>query len=122
MSKEKKNVTVGKVSDFPIGKCTIVNIDGREIGIAQLKNGEFRAIRNHCPHKGAPVCKGFISGTMLPGDVGELIFGRDGEILVCPWHGYEFDLNSGQQIYQESPEKLLMFPVTINNGDVVVAI
>ncbi|MCW5605420.1 MAG: Rieske (2Fe-2S) protein [Burkholderiales bacterium] len=122
MSKEKKQISVGKAADFPIGKCTIVEIDGREIGIAQLKNGEFRAVRNHCPHKGAPVCKGFISGTMLPGEVGGLVYGRDGEILVCPWHGYEFDLNTGKLVYQESQEKLLMYPVAVKNGEVMVTI
>lgn len=122
MVKEKKQVSVGKAADFPVGKFTIVQVDGREIGITQLKNGEFRAVRNHCPHKGAPVCKGFISGTMLPGEVGELVYGRDGEILVCPWHGYEFDLNTGEQVYQESEGKLLMYPAALKDGEVVVTL
>lgn len=120
MVKDKKQVTVGKAADFPAGKFTIVQVEGREIGITQLKNGEFRAVRNLCPHKGAPVCKGFISGTMLPGNVGELVYGRDGEILVCPWHGYEFDLNTGEQVYQGENNKLLMYPVTVKDGEVVV--
>jgi nitrite reductase/ring-hydroxylating ferredoxin subunit len=122
MSRETKHVTVGKVADFPAGKCTIVEIDGREFGIVQLKNGEYRAVRNLCPHKGAPVCKGFISGTMVPGAVGELIYDRDGEILVCPWHGYEFDLDTGKVIYQETSDKLLMYPVEVRNGEVVVTV
>jgi nitrite reductase (NADH) small subunit len=122
MGKEKKQVRVGKVDDFPEGKCTIVEIDGREVGIARLRNGEYRAVRNHCPHKGAPICKGFISGTMAPCAVGKLVYDRDGEILVCPWHGYEFDLNTGAVIYQESSEKLLMYPVEIRNGEVVVTV
>lgn len=122
MVKEKKQVSVGKAADFPVGKFTIVQVDGREIGITQLKNGEFRAVRNHCPHKGAPVCKGFISGTMLPGSVGELVYGRDGEILVCPWHGYEFDLNTGEQVYQDDKGKLLMYPAALKDGEVVVTL
>jgi nitrite reductase (NADH) small subunit len=122
MVKEKKQVSVGKAADFPVGKFTIVQVDGREIGITQLKNGEFRAVRNHCPHKGAPVCKGFISGTMLPGNVGELVYGRDGEILVCPWHGYEFDLNTGEQVYQDDKDKLLMYPAALKDGEVVVTL
>jgi nitrite reductase (NADH) small subunit len=122
MVKEKKQVSVGKAADFPVGKFTIVQVDGREIGITQLKNGEFRAVRNHCPHKGAPVCKGFISGTMLPGSVGELVYGRDGEILVCPWHGYEFDLNTGEQVYQDDKDKLLMYPAALKDGEVVVTL
>ena len=118
----KKQVTVGKVADFPVGKMTLVEVEGREIGIAKLKNGELRAVRNVCPHKGAPVCKGFISGTMLPGGVGELVYGRDGEILVCPWHGYEFDLMTGEHVFQDRPSKLLMYPVAVQDDSVVVTL
>lgn len=119
---EKKQITVGKVADFPVGKFTIVNVDGREIGITQLKNGEFRAVRNHCPHKGAPVCKGMVTGTSLPSGVGELCYGRDGEILVCPWHGYEFDLLTGVEIYKDAPTRLLMYPAMVKDDSVVVTL
>jgi 3-phenylpropionate/trans-cinnamate dioxygenase ferredoxin subunit len=120
---EKKQHTVGKTADFPVGKFKIIEIGGREIGIAQLKNGEFRAVRNVCPHKGAPVCKGPIGGTALPSAVGELIYGRDGEILACPWHGFEFDLLTGDELIRSGkPTKLLMFPVAVANGNVLVTV
>lgn len=120
---EKKQHTVGKTTDFPVGKFVIKDIEGREVGITQLKNGEFRAVRNVCPHKGAPVCKGPIVGTQLPSAVGELIYGRDGEILACPWHGFEFDLLTGNELIQSGrPTKLLMFPVAVENGSVVVTL
>ena len=120
---EKKQHVVGKPVDFPVGKFKIIDIDGREIGIAQLKNGEFRAVRNVCPHKGAPVCRGSIGGTALPSAVGELIFGRDGEILACPWHGFEFDLLTGDELIRSGkPTRLLMYPVTVESGNVVVTV
>lgn len=120
---EKKQITVGKVSDFPVGQFKILDIEGREIGITQLKNGEFRAVRNVCPHKGAPVCKGTICGTSLPSAVGELIYGREGEILACPWHGYEFDLITGEElIHAEYSIKLLMYPAKVENSNVVVTL
>lgn len=120
---DKKQVPVGSVADFPVGKFKIVDVEGREFGIAQLKNGEFRAVRNVCPHKGAPVCKGFISGTALPSEPGKLVYGRDGEILVCPWHGFEFDLLSGDELYPSGrPTKLLMAPVVVQDGRVVVTV
>ncbi len=119
---EKKQITVGLIADFPVGAFKIIDIEGREIGITQLKNGEFRAVRNVCPHKGAPVCKGTIGGTALPSKVGELIYGRDGEVLACPWHGFEFDLNTGVEMFQANPAKLLMFPARVENGNVVVTL
>ncbi len=118
----KKQVTVGKADEFPVGKFRIVEIDGREIGITRLASGEFRAVRNHCPHKGAPVCKGIVGGTWLPCGVGEMVYGHDGEVLVCPWHGYEFDLNTGVELYQKDPNKLLMYPAIVENGSVVVTL
>jgi nitrite reductase (NADH) small subunit len=122
MSKTGKQVVVGKTADFAAGKCSIVKVDGREIGIAVLGNGEYRAVRNLCPHKGAPVCKGLLTGTMAPTEVDELVYERDGEILVCPWHGYEFDLNTGAMVHQEATEKLLMYPVEVKNGEVLVTL
>jgi len=120
---EKKQFTVGPVADFPVGKFKLIDIDGREIGITQLKNGEFRAVRNVCPHKGAPVCKGTIGGTHLPSAVGELIYGRAGEILTCPWHGFEFDLITGEELIRVGhPAKLLMYPAAVENGNVVVTL
>ena len=60
--------------------------------------GEFFAYRNICPHAGAPVCVGKISGTTLPSPVYEYDYGREGCILRCPWHGWEFDLRSGEHL------------------------
>lgn len=122
MAREKKQVTVGKVGEFEVGKFRIVEVDGRELGIARLKNGQWRAVRNVCPHKGAPVCRGIVGGTWLPCQPGEMTYGRDGEVLVCPWHGYEFDLDTGEELYQKNPGKLLMFPTAVHNDEVVVTI
>jgi nitrite reductase (NADH) small subunit len=60
--------------------------------------GKLVAYRNVCPHAGAPVCQGRVCGTTLPGEVGEYSLAREGEILRCPWHGWEFDLLTGLQL------------------------
>lgn len=44
------------------------------------------------------MCLGRLSGTPLPSKVYEYIYGREGCILRCPWHGWEFDLTTGEQI------------------------
>jgi len=120
--KAHKQVIAGKAADFPVGEFKIVDLEGREIGITRLKNGTLRAVRNHCPHKGAPICKGIIGGTWPPCEPGEMLFARDGEVLICPWHGYEFDLMTGEELYHEQPSKLLMFPVAEQDGSVVVTL
>jgi len=128
---------VGKVADFPVGECKIVEVAGRSIGVFNVK-GTFYALRNRCPHQGAPLCQGEITGTTLPSQPGEYIWARDGEILRCPWHGWEFDITNGQSIYDPfkcrvraydvtiEPEdddewpKAESYPVTVERGNVVV--
>jgi len=123
MSEAKKPLVAGPVGDFPVGRFKIIELGGRQIGITKLKDGQFRAVRNVCPHKGAPVCLGPISGTQLPSDVGQLIYGRQGEVLACPWHGFEFDLNTGEELIRSgSPTKLLMYPTVVQDGQVVVSL
>jgi nitrite reductase (NADH) small subunit len=120
--KEKKSIEVGSADEFTVGQFKIVDVEGRQIGITRLKTGELRAVRNHCPHKGAPVCRGTIGGTWPPCEPGEMKYERDGEVLVCPWHGFEFDLITGVELYQSEPTKLLMYPVIESDGRVTVTL
>ena len=60
--------------ELPPGSRTIVEIDGRSIGVFNV-DGELFAIRNSCPHRGAPLCEGTIGGTMLPSDPHSYVYG-----------------------------------------------
>ena len=80
-----------------------------EIGVFNV-GGEIRAYRNACPHAGAPVCTGGVSGTSLPSTVYEYLYGREGSILRCPWHGWEFDLRTGEHVV-DPRVRLKMLPV-----------
>jgi nitrite reductase/ring-hydroxylating ferredoxin subunit len=93
-----------------------------EVGILRMQNGELHAVRNMCPHKVAPVCKGFLGGTWPPSGPGELEFNREGEVLVCPRHGWEFDVRTGCELYQDVPAKLRKYDVTLERDEVMVAI
>lgn len=88
---------VAKKGEIKEGTCKIVSVNGLEFGIFNVNN-EFYAYRNVCPHAGAEVCRGKIVGTRLPGKVYEYKYGRDQEILRCPWHGWEFDLITGEHL------------------------
>jgi nitrite reductase/ring-hydroxylating ferredoxin subunit len=86
-----------------------------ELGVFNV-GGEVRAYRNACPHAGAPVCTGRISGTAQPSKVYEYIYGSEGCILRCPWHGWEFDLRTGEHLVD--PEvRLKALPVDAGRGE-----
>lgn len=88
---------VAKKSEIPENECKIVSVKGIEFGVFNIK-GEFYAWRNVCPHFGAPVCQGKITSTRMPSKVYEYKLGRENEILRCPWHGWEFDLITGEHL------------------------
>lgn len=84
--------------DIPDGGHAIVNVEGREIGIYRI-DGQYYAIHNYCPHQGAPLCAGIVCGTTMPSGVYQYEFGRKGEIVRCPWHGWEFDITTGKSLF-----------------------
>lgn len=86
---------VGTVEEIPPGACKIVDVMGRSIGVYNV-NGEYFAILNRCPHQAGPLRKGNVYGFLRSGAVGEYTYSRPGEIVRCPWHGWEFDIRTGQ--------------------------
>jgi nitrite reductase (NADH) small subunit len=89
---------VATVADLVPGQRKVIMIDGRSIGVFNVK-GEFYALRNQCPHRSGPLCKGRLRPLVLPADGTQLAYDREGEILKCPWHQWEFDIKTGQALY-----------------------
>ena len=86
---------VGRADDIPPGSRKIVRIAGRSIGVFNV-DGAFYAIRNRCPHQGAPLCEGKLWGALRASVPGAFEYESRKEILTCVWHGWEFDLKTGQ--------------------------
>lgn len=106
---------VGPVSSVPAGERRIIEAEGRSIGIFNV-DGEFYALRNSCPHQAAPLCLGSIKGMTMPSKPGEYVWARDGEILRCPWHGWEFDILTGRSIFNPHRTRVKAYDVTIEHG------
>lgn len=95
---------VGPAREIPPGSVRVVRPDGEKAGIGVFNvGGEFYALRNHCPHMGAPLCAGSIKGTAgartRPSGAFEVEWTREGEIIACPWHHWEFEIRSGRTIF-----------------------
>jgi nitrite reductase (NADH) small subunit len=112
---ELKEHIVAMVGEIPTGNRKIVQIEGRSIGVFNV-DGEFYALRNVCPHQGAPLCKGSVGGMHICGDdLYDVQLIKEGEILRCPWHGWEFDIKTGTSI--TDPQKLFVknYKVTVQS-------
>jgi 3-phenylpropionate/trans-cinnamate dioxygenase ferredoxin subunit len=102
------------VEDLPPGERKIVELEGRSIGIFNV-NGEFHAVRNRCPHKGAPLCLGLAKGLVTGERPYEYEIDRDGEILRCPWHGWEFDLLTGKSVFNPHRMRVKSYAVHVED-------
>ena len=100
----------------------VIALRGREIGVVRLHSGEIRAILNRCPHKGAPVGRGIVRAACDSSGPGQITFDKSREVLVCPWHGFEFDLRTGRESFWKRPASLRMYPVEEIQGEVFVII
>jgi 3-phenylpropionate/trans-cinnamate dioxygenase ferredoxin subunit len=111
---------VARADEFPAGSRKILKIGGREIGVFHTTAGLF-AVRNSCPHQAAPLCLGTVTGTTLPSKPGEYVWGMEGQVLRCPWHGWEFDLETGLGLYDPyKHERVAIYEVRVEDGDVVL--
>ena len=119
---------VGQTSEIPPGERRIVEAEGRSIGVFNV-NGTYYALRNSCPHQLAPLCRGTVTGTTLPCKPGEYLWAREGEIVRCPWHGWEFNPHRMRvKTYRVTVEtaptaddsSVETYPVTVENGLVIL--
>lgn len=96
----------------------IARVGGREIGVVvDRRNGGLHALRNRCPHIGSPLCRGSVrlrergtAGAYLPGEQ---------QVLRCPHHGWEFDLESGRCL-EDDRMRVAVYPVKVEAARVLV--
>ena len=78
--REGQLAIVGRVEDVPPGRgATVELLNGTELALYNIE-GEFYAIENFCPHKGAPLADGRLCG----------------HTVECDWHGWRFNLRTGE--------------------------
>jgi nitrite reductase/ring-hydroxylating ferredoxin subunit len=114
---------VGAIADFADGRRRIVTTGDGPVGVFSHE-GTIYAYRNVCPHQGGPVCEGRLVARVEEevGELGRLGPGRySDEVthLVCPWHGMEFDVATGQS-WSDRRLRLRKHEVVEREGQVYV--
>lgn len=106
---------VARADEIAAGTVKIVTVRGREIGIFNVR-GEFFALLNRCPHAGAALCRGAIIGLAEAPAPGQYRLSRPGEFIRCPWHGWEFDIRTGQSWCDPTSTFVKRYDVTVEPG------
>jgi len=88
----------GEAKEFP---CN--DEDGDRIICVANVNGVISAMDNVCLHRGGPLGQGMIEGNKI----------------VCPWHGWQFDPQTGEATHNPKA-KVAVYPIKVENGEVMV--
>ncbi|TCR63168.1 Rieske (2Fe-2S) protein [Bosea sp. BK604] len=110
---------VSSVDDFPPGTRRLITVKGRPIVVFNIE-GEYFALLNRCPHQQASLFHGTLTGLVASSEPGCYKFEREGEILRCPWHGWEFDIRTGQSYCDPSKIQAKSYKIEIEDGASVV--
>ncbi len=106
---------VASVAEFPPGSRKLVEVEGRRIAVFNVR-GEYFALNDRCPHEGGSLCAGKLSGLVVAKEPGAYEWTRDGEIIRCPWHGWEFDLRTGRSQCDPRTMRVRRYDVHVEHG------
>ena len=93
-----------KTSEIPPGTSKELVVAGRVIALFNV-NGEFHAMDGICPHAGGPLGEGQL----------------EGNVVTCPWHGWQFDVSTGQHCLNSTLQHE-RFEVTVDGEDVLIRV
>ena len=106
---------VARASEVAPGSCKIVIARGREIGLFNIGGESLRcptAVLTRAPSCAAAMIVG-LAQSSLPG---EYRLSRPGEFIRCPWHGWEFDIRTGQSWCDPKSVRARQFQVRVESG------
>jgi nitrite reductase/ring-hydroxylating ferredoxin subunit len=110
---------VAPVAEVPPGSHKRFTVKGRPIAVFNLA-GEYFGMLDRCPHQGGSLCAGAVTGLLLSSEPGAYRLERKGEFVRCPWHGWEFDIRTGQSYCDPAKIRGKAFPVSVAPGAEVV--
>src|SRR5918992_944464 len=105
-------IVVCRLDEFPPGERRIVQAGRRAIGGFRVGDS-FYAINKYCPHQGGPLCLGRTKPWVSAAGPGEIVMADDEVLLACPWHGWEYDLATGQSFLGPGEPPVRTYTVSV---------
>lgn len=124
MENSSNEIFVAKASELKEGERKIVGNRRSGIGVYRF-GGKLVAYENLCPHQGGPACEGLVmprvEEVILPDRTCQgMRFNYDQWHIICPWHGWEYDLLTGEMV-ADRKFKLRKYPV-VERGDEIYVV
>lgn len=96
-------VPVARASEIPAGKGRFVEHGSIAVAVFNVGDGRFCAVSALCPHEDGPLADGWLEGA----------------VAVCPWHGFDFDLETGRCLVADGLS-VPVYPARVAGDDVEV--
>lgn len=109
-----KRHNIGPLTAFPEGEQRLVKVEGRAIGVFNV-GGRLYALKNACPHQGAQLCAGRVVPRLESDGPGDYQY-DDVFLVQCPWHGWEFDLRTGQSWFDPERTRVRPYAVSVDRA------
>ena len=94
---------VASLDEVPAGQPKLVELDGTRIVLARVGSAVY-ACGDVCAHRGGPLGEGKFTGTRL----------------ACPWHGWMYDVRTGQCVFPGRGAAIPSYPVRLEADQVFV--
>ena len=94
-------IKLGPVSDIPLGEGRVYEVAGEKVAVFHTRTGQVHAVQAQCPHKAGPLADGLLGGSTL----------------ICPLHGWKFDLATGKALFGDCDLKT--FPVHLDGEQII---
>jgi 3-phenylpropionate/trans-cinnamate dioxygenase ferredoxin subunit len=99
------------------GQIRRVTVDGLAIAVARRPDGTLSAVRDICPHYQARLSHGYMEAAFVAQESGQYVI-TERIVLRCPWHGYEFDLETGRCLADPERMRVRVYKVEVEDGTV----
>lgn len=110
---------IGRIAEIPPGSRKIVNVAGRSVGVFNI-DGEFFALLDRCPHKGAELCSsGTVFGASRADTPSAVIAYEPRRSIRCPWHQWEYDIRTGESFHDPANDRVRRYDVDVVRGSEV---
>jgi nitrite reductase/ring-hydroxylating ferredoxin subunit len=111
-----------RLEEIPPGTVRGYRTGNRRIAVARLDDRTFRVVADTCPHQAARLSLGSIERMWVSDTPGTMEQSKYRNVLLCPWHGFEFDLETGgDPCVPGRPDlKLKTYRVEVEDGEVAV--
>jgi len=98
-------VAVGRLEDLPVGGLKRVEVGGASVVLARVGDAVY-ACSDVCAHKGGPLSEGRLTGARL----------------ACPWHGWMYDVKTGECTFPDRSARVPAYPVRVESGEIRVSV